>query len=315
MDAKTLDSHLADYLNNRLSLNYSPKTVKDMRANLTPFVAWLDKTHEVRTPDALRPDHIRAWQQNLLARKTWNGFPIKPLTIRGRLGQVRSFLNHLADRGFILRTMSDVLERIKVPNLLPRSVLEHGQMKKLLSRIDTSTRYGFRDRTIMELLYSSGLRAGEILALDVAGIDFDNKTTRVMGKGRKERVTPVGRTALRFLKSYIVAVRPFFVHNPNEPALFLDRDGERYAYHNLQRVIRQYTRKMDFDFPITAHTFRRSCTTELIRGGANIYHVKELLGHESLDTLKHYTRLTILDLQKTHEKCHPREADEPRETS
>jgi site-specific recombinase XerD len=154
------------------------------------------------------------------------------------------------------------------------------------------------------------LRAGEILALDVEGVSFDTKTLRVMGKGHKERVVPVGKTALRFLKSYIIAVRPFFVHDPHESALFLDRTGRRYAYHNLQSMIRHRTRKMKFDVHVTAHTFRRSCTTELIRGGANMYHVKELLGHESLDTLKHYARLTIVDLRKTHEKCHPREVDE-----
>ena len=310
MNVKTLDSHLADFLDNRTALNYSPKTVTGLREKLTPVVTWLDKAHAVRTPDALRPDHLRAWQQNLLSRKTYNGFPIKPQTIQGRIGLVRTFLNYLADRGFILKTLADVLERIKAPKLLPRSVLDHGQMKKLLSRIDTSNRYGFRDRAILELLYSSGLRAGEILDLDVDSVNFDHKTIRVMGKGRKERMVPAGRTALRFLNSYIVAVRPFFVHNPNEPALFLDQNGKRCAYHGLQWRIWRYTSRMDYDFPITAHTFRRSCATELIRGGANMYHVKELLGHESLDTLKHYARLTIVDLQKTHEKCHPREADE-----
>lgn len=313
MEPKTLAAHLADFLDNRLARQYSPRTVKDLRDNLAPWVAWLDQTHAVRTPDALSPAHLRAWQQRLLARKTWNGLPVKALTLRGRLGQVRSFLAYLAERGFVLKTLADALERIKAPTLLPRSVLEHGQMKTLLRRVDTSTRYGYRDRTLLELLYSCGLRAGEALGLDVERVDFAHKTLRVLGKGRKERLVPVGRTALRFLKSYLVAVRPFFVRDPREPALFLDRAGARYAYHNLQRIIRAHTRRMDFAFPITAHTFRRSCATELIRGGASVYHVKELLGHESLNTLRHYTRLTILDLQKTHAKCHPRETDELRE--
>lgn len=312
MEAKTLETHLADFLAHRLALRYSTRTVRDMREHLGAWVIWLARNQGVRTPDALRSEHLRAWQAGLLARKTRAGFPLKAITLRGRFGQVRTFLGYLAEQGFVLRSLGDALERIKTPVLLPHSVLDHGQVKKLLARIDTSTRHGFRDRTMLELLYSSGLRAGEILALDVEGVSFETRTLRVVGKGHKERVVPVGRTALRFLKSYIVAVRPLFVHDPRETALFLDRAGGRYAYHNLQSMIRQRARKLEFDVPVTAHTFRRSCTTELIRGGANMYHVKELLGHESLDTLKHYARLTIVDLRKTHEKCHPREADEQR---
>jgi integrase/recombinase XerD len=96
---------------------------------------------------------------------------------------------------------------------------------------------------------------------------------------------------------------------PQEAALFLNRKGERMPYHTLLRLIHQYAGRQHLDVNVTPHTFRRSCTTELIRAGANLYHVKELLGHESLETLRHYTRLTIVDLKKTHEACHPRERE------
>ena len=100
-------------------------------------------------------------------------------------------------------------------------------------------------------------------------------------------------------------VRPGLLRQAGENAMFLDDRGQPMPYHTFRRRVQQHAR--GFKVPVTPHTFRRSCTTELIRGGANLYHVKELLGHESLDTLKHYTRLTIVDLKKTHARCHPRE--------
>jgi site-specific recombinase XerD len=106
------------------------------------------------------------------------------------------------------------------------------------------------------------------------------------------------------------AVRPFLVRDPNEPAFFLNHVGRRMPYHTFRRIVGHYVAKAGLPSHVSPHTFRRSCTTELIRGGANLYHVKELLGHESLDTLKHYTKLNIQDLKETHRKCHPRERGE-----
>ena len=123
-------------------------------------------------------------------------------------------------------------------------------------------------------------------------------------------MVPIGRTALRFLETYIKAVRPYFLANRNETAVFLNRFGGKPSYHTLQGIIRYHVQHLSPAILVTAHTFRRSCATELLRGGANVYHVKDLMGHESLETMRHYARLTVVDLKKTHEKCHPRERDE-----
>lgn len=198
---------------------------------------------------------------------------------------------------------------------MPRSGLTHAQVRKLLHKIDTGTEEGHRNRAILELLYTSGIRARELLGIDLPDMDLDRGTALVHGKGAKDRVVPIGKTALRWLHSYVVAVRPFLLarhgDDPHETALFLNSHGRRLGYHGLQRAIRALRDKLGLE-DVTAHTFRRSCTTELIRSGANVYHVKELLGHASLRTLSPYTRLTIVDLKKTHAKCHPRERDEGR---
>jgi len=187
--------------------------------------------------------------------------------------------------------------------------MSYMEVKRLFSKINTSTPYGYRDRTIMELLYSSGLRADELVNLRLSSVDIDNSTIRVFGKGQKERVVPVGKTALRYLETYLKAVRPFLLKGYETDALFVNQAGTALQYYTLLRILHKYRNSLNPGIPITLHTFRRSCATELIRGGANMYHVKELLGHESLATLKHYAKLTITDLKKTHAKCHPREKD------
>jgi integrase/recombinase XerD len=219
-------------------------------------------------------------------------------------------LRYLAGRGLISTALAEAPVYVKEPKLLPSSVLNHAQVKQVLKGVDTTNAAGYRDRAMLELAYSSGLRAGELLGLNVADVNLTEATAIVLGKGEKQRVVPIGKTAVRLVESYVRAVRPFLVRDPQETALFLDRNGQRLPYHRFLQMVHRYADKHELDVRVTPHTFRRSCTTELIRGGANLYHVKELLGHETLDTLKHYVKLTIDDLKKTHEKCHPRERGE-----
>ena len=221
--------------------------------------------------------------------------------------------------GHLQRVFLDALTLVKEPNLLPTSVLTHAQVKRLIAVIPTGNPCGYRDRAMMELLYSTGVRVAELLTLRMPDVDLNNATAVVMGKGRKQRVVPIGRTALRYLQTYLVAIRPFLAvsadgeggaGNQTEQAVFLTRQGKPVHYLTFLRAIHAYAKRASLDANVTPHTFRRSCATELLRAGANMYHVKELLGHENLNTLRHYARLTITDLKKTHEKCHPRERDE-----
>ena len=166
---------------------------------------------------------------------------------------------------------------------------------------------------MLELLYSSGIRSAELLGLNVDSIDFEHAVVKVLGKGRKERVVPVGATALRFLESYLSAVRASLRPQPQCRALFPDDGGHRMPYYTLRRIVLKTGEQAGLKEPLTAHMFRRSCTSELVRGNANIYHVSRMLGHESLETLQHYVRLNITDIQETHRKTHPRERHEEKE--
>ena len=298
--------HLADYIEHGRSLNLSAYTLRSIGYNVTDFLDWL-AGHRIAGPDQLRRAHLAAWLTHLQEHRTTRGLPLKPKSINKKIECARGFLNYLAAEGLIPSALAASVEYVKEPKLLPTSVMTHDQVRKLLRSVRTDSTTGYRDRTMLELLYSSGIRVGELLTLDVAHVDLKNATALVYGKGRKERVVPVGVTALRYVESYLTAVRPFLLRDRTEQAVFLDAQGKRLPYHVFRRLVHKYADDAGIPVNVTAHTFRRSCTTELLRGGANMYHVKELLGHESLDTLQHYAKLTITDLRETHRRCHPRE--------
>jgi len=304
----TLHDLLLVFLSHERDRNYSRCTIRNHHYTLTTFLDWLEAQKQVATADQLRKAHLDAWLNHLNAHRTREGLPFKAQTVNIHIIAVRTFLDYLAARGFVSPELPEALQCVKAPKLLPQSALTHIQARKLLTQVRTGTPEGYRNRAMIELLYSSGLRAAELLGLDVSDVDFTHATAIVTGKGNKQRMVPVGRTALRCLESYLKAVRPFLVRDPGERAVFLDSKGRRLRYNAFAQIVRTCAvrAKVD-DVHVTAHTFRRSCATELLRGGANMYHVKDLLGHETLNTLQHYARLTITDLKKTHEKCHPRE--------
>lgn len=307
---KTLTDLLNETEEHFRSLNHSRYTIRTLHYNCLAFIRYLNENHKVNEASGLRKEHLFSYQRHLAHRRTAKGLPLKPRSINKRIENVRVFLKLLAKKGYILESVSEILNYVKEPKMLPVGILTHAQIKRLLRTIDGNTPEGRRNRAILELMYSSGLRAGEIVGLDLGHVDFNYSTVRVFGKGRKERIVPVGETALRHLQTYIMAVRPFLHRNTMEcSALFLNSDRGRLRYHTLLKMVHECCAKAKITEKVSCHTFRRSCTTELIRGGANIYHVKEMLGHESLETLKHYTKLTINDLRKTHAKCHPRARD------
>ena len=308
MPTKTLHDLLRDYLAYKAALHYSQATLNKFRNNVHQFLSWLEERYQVETADRLRKEHIDQWQRHLAGRQTREGTPLKARSINKSIESARGFFKYLAFHSYITSELAVSLQYVKEPKTLPGSILTHTEMKKLLRRIDTTTPTGYRNRAMLELLYTSGIRVGEMLGLDVDHVDVKQATAMVTGKGKKDRVVPIGKTALHYLESYIVAVRPYLVADPVERALFIHR-GHRMKYQVFLHMVHAAAEHAKIDKHVSPHTFRRSCTTELIRSGANIYHVKELLGHETLDTLKHYTKLTILDLKKTHERCHPREKE------
>jgi len=310
---KTLVNWGEEYIEHLRSRRYSKATLILMRHRFTQFTRWLMEAHRVETADELTGELLRRWHVHITTARTQDGRPYSPRTVNGYLTATRTLITCLAKHGCVNLLLLDNLPSVKTSKNLPGGVISHDQARKLLSRMPIDDPRGYRNRTMLELLYSSGIRAAELLGISMHDISFTHGTVKVLGKGDKERMVPIGKTAMRFLETYLKAIRPFQLKNPAESAVFLNHYGKRIHYTMLLRIVNESMQKAGFkDVHVTPHTFRRSCTTELIRSGANMYHVKELLGHETLDTLKHYAKLTINDLKATHERCHPRERDEQR---
>jgi site-specific recombinase XerD len=307
--AKSLVDLAGDLARHYESLQSSPHTIIRLRQALRLFVAYMAEHHYVSTADAVTLEHVHAFQAHLSQRFTAKGLPWKPASINTVIKAVRPFLDYLHDLGFIPRDLAKHLQYIREPHLLPHSVLTHAQVRQLMRKIDTGTPGGVMDRAAIEMLYSSGIRVGELEGLALTDVDLDLGIARVMGKGRKERFVPIGKTALKWLTSYIRGVRPYLVRNSQTNAIFVNTDGKPLRQDRIRARIHEYAAGLDLAISVTPHTFRRSCTSEMIKGNANLYHVKQLLGHKSFETLNHYAKLDITDLRKTHERCHPREKD------
>lgn len=306
---KTLDLLQHDLYARYEGLQSSPCTLARQRTALRIFVGYMQDKHQITTPDAITLDHIHAFQAHMSQRRTKDGLPMKPASINSVIKGVRPFLALLYDYGLTSRPFENHLQYVKVPDLLPVSVLNHSQVRQLIRKVNTQTTTGIRDRTAIELLYSTGMRIGELETLKLQDLDLDRGVARVVGKGRKERYVPIGKTALKWLISYIRGVRPFFLQGHKTDAVFLSDKGRALHQKTLRDRIRAYGLELGLDIAITPHTLRRSCTSEMLKSNANLYHVKQLLGHKSFETLNRYARLDITDLRKTHEKCHPREKD------
>ncbi|MGO8680125.1 MAG: tyrosine-type recombinase/integrase [Limisphaerales bacterium] len=311
---KTLRDWLASHLAYARALRQSRYTVRTRAYHGGNFLDWLETHYGVTTPDRLRREHLESWTKHLAAQTTWHGLPPKPRTLNKHIESTRAFLSYLAEHHLVMASLLAGLVYVKEPQLLP-IVLRHEQTREVLRRIPTTNATGWRDRAMLELLYSTGIRAGELLGLDVAAVDFTGETARVFGKGQKERIVPIGKTALRLLESYLRGVRPFLLRDPREPALFINEHGQRLSYAALLRRVHRHAGRVALDVTVTPHTFRRSCATEMIRAGANLYHVKDLLGHETLDTLRHYVKLNVEDIRETLRRCHPRERAEEKAES
>lgn len=306
---KTLNEIFEEMIDYRRSLRMSSETEKSLNYQTNQFLSFLAVNYNVLTASELRKSHLFAYQKHLAISTTRSGLPLKPGSINNLISAVKSLLKFMRSHGYITSDLEGAIHKVKVPDLLPTSVLTHAQVKKLIRSVDADTPEGMRNRTVMELLYSSGIRVGELVKLKVNDIDLEGGIMKVLGKGNKERMVPVGKTALKYLCSYIRGIRPFVNFNGCEE-VFLSSNGKPLIRHRVESIMREISsKKIIKDVKITPHTFRRSCATEMIRGNANIYHVKELLGHATLASLKHYTKLTINDLRKTHAKCHPRERD------
>lgn len=190
-----------------------------------------------------------------------------------------------------------------------KTVFSEQEMASFLDSIAPHTGYGLRDRAIFELMYGTGMRSGELIAADVEDLDLASRQLRIRhGKGDKERIVPIGHTPHLWLSEWVSKARTWFVSSSGDPALFINRVGNRLNHMNLRRIFTTYLKASEIDKEgLSLHSIRHSCATHLLEHGADIRFVQELLGHESIETTVIYTHQVVQGLNRIHRMYHPRE--------
>jgi len=226
-------------------------------------------------------------------------------TIARKLAALRAFYRTLREHGQVSQNPVDLIPSPKRPRTLP-AVLRPDELAALLDRIPASTPLELRDRALLEVAYACGLRAEELVNLDVSSVGFDSEELRVEGKGSKTRIVPAGEPALRAIARYLERARPALAAGDGDEALFLSKSGRRLSTSDVRRRLRVWARHAAVQGGISPHTLRHSFATHLLEGGADLRAIQELLGHSSISTTQIYTRVESARLRSAYARSHPR---------
>ena len=228
-----------------------------------------------------------------------------PRTLARKMASSRAFFRVLVEHGELRANPADLLAAPKLPQKLPRT-LKPDEVARLLDRIPATTPLELRDRALFEVAYGCGLRAEELVNLDVTSVEFDAEQLRVLGKGSKTRFVPAGEPALRAIGRYLERGRVALTGERGEPALFLSKSGRRLGTSDVRRRLRVWSRHAAAQGAVHPHALRHSYATHLLEGGADLRAIQELLGHSSISTTQVYTRVESARLRAAYERSHPR---------
>jgi len=227
-------------------------------------------------------------------------------TVARKLATLRSFYKFIVRRGYVSSNPVAPIRTPKQEKRLPK-FLEVSQIEKLFSNCDTSTLLGARDRAILEMLYSTGIRVSELVALEIADIDLGSSVIRVRGKGKRERVIPIGPGAVKAVIHYLDLRRSSLQGAKQDlDALFINKHGQRLSTRSVRRKLDKYLLEAGLDLSVSPHTLRHSFATHMLQRGADLRSVQEMLGHQSLSTTQVYTHLTDENVKSEYDKAHPR---------
>lgn len=285
------DNHLL------IERNVSEHTRNAYRRDLQEFKVFLESIFKLVDLDRLKQiDRIvlRRYLAELHKRN-------RKSTIARKLSAIRTFFRYLVREGLLSANPGDLVSTPRQEKYLP-TTLSVDETFTLIDSVNKSDRLSLRDRAILELLYSCGLRISELTGLDVGKVDFEQELVRVTGKGDKERIVPVGQHALRALRSYL---EERGVPGDQEP-MFLNRLGGRLTPRSIQRHLKKHLLQANLLKNATPHALRHSFATHLLDGGADLRAIQELLGHASLSTTQKYTQVSVDHLTSVYDKAHPR---------
>lgn len=297
---------VAEYLNHLKALGRSHHTVKGTKYDLARFVRFLE-TEQSQCIEDLTAEVLADYQQELVFSLTAKGKPLSVRTQTQRMGVIKGFTRYLKEKDYLVCDPGKSIKLPKKPKRLPKLILAPNEVKMLLQTPDIRTNGGYRDRIILELLYDTAIRRAEVAGIKLHDLDLDAGYIRITGKGDKDRVVPLSRRVCELVQNYILMVRPKFVAGTDAGYLILNRWGGRMDPNSVWAVVKRCVLLSGIKKNVTTHTFRHACATHMLKNGAPVRHLQEMLGHESLESTQIYTHVTINDLKEVHAKYHPSE--------
>lgn len=301
----TLRAGAWEYLEELRVLQRTPAAVMHRWKSLKHFFAWCGDRGLSR-PEEVTQTILERYQRHLFYARKRNGKPLSARTQYAALSSVKLLFRWLTRKKYLGANPASELLLPRLPQRLPQAVLSLEEAEGILAQPDISRPEELRDRAILEVFYSTGLRRAEVAALGLFDVDAGRGTIWVrQGKGRKDRVVPIGERALAWVLKYVEEARPQLALSKDEGQLFLGDAGEGLHPDYLSQLVRWYLKKAGFTKPGACHLFRHSMATAMLDGGADVRFVQEMLGHVSLVTTQVYTRVSVEKLKAVHAATHP----------
>ena len=295
------------YLNTQLAEGKSRSTAKNAKAALKHLCAFLESM-QVTTVAELDHDTLMAYREEVAWHVTPKGTPLSARSQSECLGHLRAFCRFIVREDWLMADPSLRIPNPKKPRPLPRAILEQKEVQAIMAQPDMRTARGQRDRVILEVLYSTAMRREEVSNLKMADVETATGYVHVrQGKGGKDRVVPLGKSVCALIDTYVAGVRDVWPNAEATDYLFLNRWGNRMGPDSVWAVVHKCVQWAGIKKPVSTHTFRHSCATHMLRNGAPIRHLQEMLGHVSLETTQIDTRITNNDMKAVHGKYHQRE--------
>jgi integrase/recombinase XerD len=285
--------------------NYSPRTVMTWKAYLRYFIAWCDERGLARPEQIDRPI-LERYQRHLFYYRKGNGAPLTVRSQQTRIVPLRRWFQWLVKQRHLLYNPAIDLDMPRGERRIPRAILTARESEMVLAQPEIGTARGLRDRAILETFYSTGIRRLELINLSVHDIDYERGTVLIrQGKGKKDRMIPIGERALAWIAAYRDRARPELAITADETTLFLSIHGGPIHTNRMSRLVKDYVDAANVGKTGACHLFRHTMATLMLENGADIRFIQAMLGHAELSTTEIYTQVGIRMLKMVHAATHP----------
>jgi integrase/recombinase XerD len=285
--------------------NYSEMTLRDRDSNLRMLIAWLDE-RGIRKANEVTKPILERYQKHLFYQRKPDGRPLSFTNQMKKLIAAKDLFKWLTRQNYLLYNPASEIELPRGEKRLPRNVLTVSEAEAIVNGANASDPIGVRDRAILETLYSTGMRRMELISLSIYDVYREAGTVMIrLGKGKKDRVVPIGERALSWIDKYLHEARPGLVAGHDEGRLFLTIDGDAFTGDHLSGLVTRYIDRAGIGKKGSCHLFRHTMATLMLEAGADIRFIQQMLGHASLETTQIYTRVSIRQLKEIHTATHP----------